>query len=94
MHLSNQYIWLFWSLFSLLPWLLLFLAFPRYRRVMWRANIERVWNLNALSGIRILGSPLDELLLFAISFGMYWTGVYEHFTWTRLYGGLRAHHAA
>ena len=44
--------------------------------------IERVWNLDALSGIRILFLPVEELL-FAIVFGMYWSGVYEHFTWRR-----------
>ena len=26
--------------------------------------------------------PVEELL-FAIGFGMYWSGVYEHFTWKR-----------
>lgn len=44
--------------------------------------IDRVWNLEALSGISIFRMPLEELL-FAISFGMYWSGAYEHFTWTR-----------
>jgi hypothetical protein len=42
--------------------------------------IEQVWNLRALSGILIAGIPLEELL-FGFTFGMYWTGVYEHFTW-------------
>jgi hypothetical protein len=42
--------------------------------------VERVWNLAVLSGIMILGSPLEELL-FAFTFGMYWAGVYEHLTW-------------
>lgn len=42
--------------------------------------IERVWNLENLSGINIFFMPLEELL-FAIAFGMYWAGVYEHFTW-------------
>jgi len=42
--------------------------------------IDRVWNMDALTGITILFMPLEELL-FAISFGMYWSGVYEHITW-------------
>ena len=42
--------------------------------------IERVWNLQALSGWNVGFMPLEELL-FAITFGMYWSGVYEHFTW-------------
>ncbi len=44
--------------------------------------IERVWNLDALSGWSVLGFPLEELL-FAAAFGAYWAGVYEHFTWRR-----------
>jgi len=42
--------------------------------------IERVWNLDALSGITSGFMPIEELL-FAVFFGMYWSGVYEHFTW-------------
>lgn len=45
--------------------------------------IARVWNLEALSGLAIAGMPLEELL-FAITFGTYWSGVYEHFTWKTL----------
>ena len=55
--------------------------------------IERVWNLAALTGIRIFGAPLEELL-FAISFGMYRAGRYEHLTWTRLHGAHKTRHAA
>ena len=44
--------------------------------------IEQVWNLPVLSGIMIFGIPLEELL-FGFTFGLYWTGVYEHFTWRR-----------
>jgi hypothetical protein len=42
--------------------------------------IERVWNLDVLSGVSLGFMPVEELL-FAIFFGMYWSGVYEHFTW-------------
>jgi hypothetical protein len=45
--------------------------------------IERVWNLQALSGVRVLGIPLEELL-FAAAFGAYWSSVYEHVTWQGL----------
>jgi hypothetical protein len=45
--------------------------------------IARVWNLDALSGVRILGMPLEEFL-FAAAFGAYWSGLYEHFTWKSL----------
>ena len=44
--------------------------------------IDRVWNLEALSGVAIGFMPVEELL-FAVSFGMYWSGVYEHFTWRK-----------
>lgn len=43
--------------------------------------IERVWNLDALSGISIVGFPLEELA-FALTFGMYWSTAYEHFSWS------------
>jgi hypothetical protein len=42
--------------------------------------IPQVWNLAALSGVLVAGIPPEELL-FGFSFGWYWTGVYEHFTW-------------
>ena len=39
--------------------------------------VERFWNLSAISGILIIGIPLEELL-FAFALGMLWTNVYEH----------------
>ncbi len=44
--------------------------------------IERVWNMEALSGWNVGFMPIEELL-FAAGFGMYWAGVYEHFTWRK-----------
>lgn len=44
--------------------------------------VERVWNLPALSSVLIGPVPLEELL-FAMTFGAYWSGVYDHFTWRR-----------
>lgn len=49
--------------------------FPEY--------IKTFWNLDALSRLFILGIPIEELL-FAFAFGMYWSGVYEHFSWQAL----------
>lgn len=46
--------------------------------------VEQVWNLKTLSGVLILGIPLEELL-FATSFGFLWSSVYEHMTWKKLY---------
>jgi hypothetical protein len=41
--------------------------------------IEQVWNLKALSGVVIVGLPLEELL-FGFAFGLVWSGMFEHFT--------------
>lgn len=42
--------------------------------------IEAVWNRRALSGVLVSGIPLEELL-FGLTFGLYWSGVYEHLMW-------------
>lgn len=42
--------------------------------------IARVWNLADLTGVIVVRMPIEELL-FAVAFGMYWAGAYEHFTW-------------
>lgn len=42
-----------------------------------------VWNLSALTGILLFGIPLEELL-FAFTFGLYWSGVYEHLMWKKI----------
>lgn len=45
--------------------------------------IKTYWNLDAISNLFILGIPIEELL-FAFSFGAYWSGIYEHFAWYAL----------
>ena len=50
------------------------LAFPGY--------VVAVWNLPALSGVVVAGVPLEELI-FAFTFGLYWSSVYEHLAWKR-----------
>ena len=42
--------------------------------------IEQVWNLADLSGVILAGIPLEELA-FGFAFGLYWSGLYEHFYW-------------
>ncbi|MGE5326205.1 MAG: lycopene cyclase domain-containing protein [Deltaproteobacteria bacterium] len=54
--------------------LLFNLAFPGY--------VVAVWNLKVLSGVRLLGVPLEELM-FALTFGLYWSSTYEHLMWRR-----------
>ncbi len=39
--------------------------------------VEQFWNLSAISGILVIGVPLEEII-FAFAFGMMWSGVYEH----------------
>jgi hypothetical protein len=50
--------------------------------------IKTVWNLDALSRLFVVGIPVEELL-FAFTFGMYWSGVYEHFAWQAVGGKNR-----
>lgn len=59
--------------------LTLIIGYPDY--------VQQVWNLPALSGILIIGIPLEELL-FAFGLGFLWSSVYEHITWQRI---SRAH---
>ena len=40
-------------------------------------NFVSYWNLSAVSGILIVGVPLEELL-FAFAFGTMWSSIYEH----------------
>ena len=62
--------------------LVFYILFLQFLQWVSPGYIERVWNLRALSGIQFWHMPLEELL-FAAGFGMYWSGVYEHFTWQR-----------
>ncbi len=48
--------------------------------VVFRGYVEAVWNLKAISGVRLIGVPLEELM-FGFTFGLYWSSVYEHLTW-------------
>ncbi|NOZ63474.1 MAG: hypothetical protein GXO71_00740 [Caldiserica bacterium] len=45
--------------------------------------VRSVWNFSQISGILILGVPLEELL-FAFSLGMLWSSLYEHIHWYKL----------
>jgi len=44
---------------------------------------DAVWNLDAISGIKFLAVPIEELM-WAFTFGLYWTSVYEHLGWYKL----------
>jgi hypothetical protein len=49
--------------------LLINLVFPGF--------VDKAWTLEAISGIILLGVPLEELM-FAFTFGMMWSSVFEH----------------
>ena len=58
---------------------------------MFPGYVQQVWNLPAISGILVAGIPIEELM-FAFSFGFFWSAAYEHFTWKKLPGGHTAGH--
>lgn len=51
--------------------------------------IERTWRVDALLPLLPLGIPVEELL-FGISFGAYWSALYEHLLWYRVSVGRQA----
>lgn len=65
--------------------LALYFAFFLSFNLAYPGFVQRVWNLAALSGALVLGVPLEELV-FAFTFGMMWSGVYEHLTWSKTVG--------
>ncbi len=40
-------------------------------------NFLDAWNMSALSGVLVLSVPLEEVV-YALAFGMMWSGVFEH----------------
>ena len=50
--------------------------------------VARVWDLRVLSGVTIIGIPLEELA-FAFSFGFFWSGVYEYALHLRIRAGRK-----
>ena len=62
--------------------LLLYAIFMLLLVIFAPGYIERVWNLPDISGVLLGSIPLEELA-FGFAFGLYWAGIYEHFTWHR-----------
>ena len=60
----------------------IYLAFLISLEAMAPGYVARVWNLPALSGVMVGPLPIEELL-FGFTFGLFWTGVYEHVAWRR-----------
>lgn len=61
--------------FYFVYFLTLTLVYPGY--------VEQVWNLSVISGILILGVPIEELM-FAFGLGFLWSSAYEHIMWRRV----------
>lgn len=57
--------------------LCLYFVFFLFFNLVYPGLVQEVWNLSAISGILIIGVPLEELM-FAFTFGMMWSSVYEH----------------
>lgn len=78
-------IWVGGILFTVLYFIFfgsILLFYPQY--------VDLYWNLDNLTQILILGIPIEELL-FAFTFGMYWSGLYEHLYWRKLIHINNAH---
>ena len=71
-------IWVGGILFTLLYFVYFGSILPFYPEY-----VELYWNLDNLTHILILGIPIEELI-FAFTFGMYWSGLYEHLYWRKL----------
>ena len=63
--------------------LALYFTFFLLFNISYPGIVQEVWNLSAISGMLVLGIPLEELL-FAFTFGMMWSSVYEHVTWHKV----------
>jgi lycopene cyclase-like protein len=74
----KEKIWVGGLLFTLLYFVYfgsILLFYPDY--------VQLYWNLDNLTHILIFGIPVEELI-FAFTFGMYWSGLYEHLFWRKL----------
>ena len=63
-----------------LMFLTLYFIFFFFFNLIFTDYIDQVWNFKEISGIRVLGVPIEELL-FALTLGMFWSSLYEHLTW-------------
>ena len=67
---------------GLIFFMLYFIFFVLFN-LIYPGLVLKVWNLSALSGVLIIGVPLEEII-FAFTFGMLWSSVYEHIKWYKL----------
>ncbi|MDO8460276.1 MAG: lycopene cyclase domain-containing protein [Nanoarchaeota archaeon] len=69
--------------FSGILFLCLYFLFFLSFNIIYPNAVDSFWNISALTGILILGVPLEELI-FAFTFGMLWSSYYEHLKWFKL----------
>ncbi len=62
--------------------LFIYFAFFAVFNVAYPGYVQSVWNLKALSGVLVIGVPLEELM-YAFTFGLFWASLYEHLTWRK-----------
>lgn len=74
-------LWLKMLVSGVLFFLLYFVVFALFDRAF-PGYVAAVWNLKAVSGFLLWGVPLEELM-FAFTFGLYWSSIYEHLAWRR-----------
>ena len=65
--------------------LVLYFVFFLSFNLIYTNAVQKFWNLSAISGILVLGVPLEELL-FGFTFGLMWSGIYEHIKWYKIAG--------
>ena len=63
--------------------LIIYFLFFDIFNILFLGYIKDIWNLQALSGILLLGIPFEELA-FAASLGTMWSSVYEHVLWLKI----------
>ena len=63
--------------------LALYFAFFQLFDLAYPGMVQKIWNLKALSGILVVGVPIEELM-YAFTFGVLWSSLYEHVFWYRL----------
>lgn len=63
--------------------LMLYSIFFILFNILYPGRILEIWNLSAISGILFLGIPIEEFI-FAFTFGMLWSSIYEHINWYKI----------
>ena len=61
----------------------LYFVFFLFFNMLRPTAVGEIWNLEAISGIHIKGVPIEELM-FAFTFGILWSSLYEHALWYKI----------